>query len=374
MRRWVLVMAMVGTSASATAQPVQVVTLGAPEWRSAHEFSEAFSARELKSGELLVTDRREREFFMISADGKGIRGIGRAGDGPGEYRVPGWLMALGGDSTVLTDLQSGRWLIYAGATFVRALTRADPAVSRLRALPGGADNQGRALAFVGINRPGTQRMYGTEFPSVADTVGFVLVDRRTGRPDTVARGVGGYVGPSNDVRRTSGGQVIVHILNGALVTHDQAILFPDGALAVVTVAPYGVRWLTRDARGRFASGPWRRLPDEEIRVNDAEKAFAMRKYWRSDYTVEEMPHWPARLPPFLERALLPGPDGSVLVARTTSANHPEPRYDVVDRTGRLVRQLQLPANSRVVATGVRSLYVVRVDEDGIERLERHGWR
>jgi hypothetical protein len=52
---------------------------------------------------------------------------------------------------------------------------------------------------------------------------------------------------------------------------------------------------------------------------------------------------------------------------------PENRYDIVDRTGRLVRGVTLPENQRLVGVGRSGAYVAETDEDGIQRLRRHPW-
>jgi hypothetical protein len=84
-------------------------------------------------------------------------------------------------------------------------------------------------------------------------------------------------------------------------------------------------------------------------------------------------HWPSEIPPFLPGALLGSNDGRLLILRTPTADNPDVRYDIVDRQGRLDRQLLLGSNQRIVAFGKKSVYVVVSDDDDLERMQRHPW-
>jgi len=67
------------------------------------------------------------------------------------------------------------------------------------------------------------------------------------------------------------------------------------------------------------------------------------------------------------------PNGHLLIARPPSADHPETRYDVVDRRGQLVTQLTMPSTERIVGSGRNSIYVAAIGDDGLERVRRHPW-
>jgi hypothetical protein len=89
---------------------------------------------------------------------------------------------------------------------------------------------------------------------------------------------------------------------------------------------------------------------------------------------DSSPDWPATLPPYRSPvALLAAPDGRVVVPRLASADHPETRYDVVNRRGLLDGQLILRPNERIVGFGAATVYVAVSDDDGIQRLQRHPW-
>lgn len=85
----------------------------------------------------------------------------------------------------------------------------------------------------------------------------------------------------------------------------------------------------------------------------------------------EEPEWPETLPAFSGRdAVLLTPEGEVWVERLHRANDPTPRYEVFDAAGRLIGQVTLRPGSRVVGFGKGTVYVVRMDEDDLQYLER----
>ena len=48
-----------------------------------------------------------------------------------------------------------------------------------------------------------------------------------------------------------------------------------------------------------------------------------------------------------------------------------PTYDVIDRAARLSHRVQLPPRSKLVGFGNGTLYLVRLDDDDLQYLERH---
>src|SRR5690606_35956290 len=78
-----------------------------------------------------------------------VRKIGRTGAGPGEYRRPVQLLAVGEDSTFLVDRPNARWLLLAGDRFVETLTHSEaPQVALLFPPHRGVDEKGRVLYMV----------------------------------------------------------------------------------------------------------------------------------------------------------------------------------------------------------------------------------
>ncbi len=64
------------------------------------------------------------------------------------------------------------------------------------------------------------------------------------------------------------------------------------------------------------------------------------------------------------------PEGEVWVERAQPAGAAE-LVDIFGPTGDLLRQVRLPARTRLVAVGVRGIYAARTDDDGLWYLQRY---
>ena len=144
-------------------------------------------------------------------------------------------------------------------------------------------------------------------------------------------------------------------------------MFPDGWVAVARLNPYRVDW-------REPSGVWTRgaaLPFAETRLDSVEMRF-----WHERQLMEIGrkidPYagaiWADFVPPFQPKPLVSLSNGNLLIARTATVAVPEHRYDVVDRQGRLVSQIALALNERIVGETQRGLLVAWRKSDGREEL------
>ena len=81
--------------------------------------------------------------------------------------------------------------------------------------------------------------------------------------------------------------------------------------------------------------------------------------------------WPEVKPPFPANAARVTPDGALWVQRHVAHGQPQ-LFDVFDQSGVRVRQVELPPNRQIVGFGEGLVYVVNVDEDGLQWLEAYG--
>jgi hypothetical protein len=82
--------------------------------------------------------------------------------------------------------------------------------------------------------------------------------------------------------------------------------------------------------------------------------------------------WPAAMPAISPSfPILAGPDGKLWITRTPTGAEKKARFDIVDRKGRLVAYLERPVNERIVAISASSIFMVSVDEDGVQSLVRY---
>jgi hypothetical protein len=83
------------------------------------------------------------------------------------------------------------------------------------------------------------------------------------------------------------------------------------------------------------------------------------------------PEFEETKPPFTgPESVLVTSEGEVWVLRSRPATDRIPFYDVFDRGGRIVRRVSLAPKSRVVGFGAGTVYVVRLDAEDLEHLQR----
>jgi hypothetical protein len=346
--------------------------LQAPDARLEEEFSYITSLCELSDGRTLVTDSRDNRLVVIDWRTRQVQGIGRLGDGPGEYRQVGRVYSLAGDSSLLTDTGTRRWFLLHGARIVKTIDAENPLIRRIGGLLSGADADGNILGIVGsvYSAEAQQRYVGVA--SRADSILVIRVHPSNAREDTVARLRGGYRGTKVAMPRAGTPRVPWRLIN-PLGVPEQAILFSDGWVALAKTDPFRVSWVTPS--GRWIEGPT--LPFEQVIVDDREKHAVIRQEFQGrpdpGFVPGDYPNWPETLPPFDQNALVATTDQRLLLARLRKASDSDNEYYLINRQGRLDAVLMLKSNERIVATGVRSVYVTRRDDDDILRLQRHPW-
>lgn len=355
---------------------VPPTTLQPPSASVSEPFEHVSSVRELDDGRLIVAeDAAHFRLSVVDWRTGAAESIGREGAGPGEYRSIGRIVALPADSSLVTDPRNARWLVLDGARIVGSV-RHGPGSLRNAQIPLGADARGRVLELEGFAFPTPPTHRVVPWYPNAESLLVLLTRRDSSAVDTVAHIRGRYRGTRQAISPKGervGGMAIVWDLVNPLAAEDQALLFPDGWVAVAFGNPYRVDWITPEGN-RIPGAP---LPFTPQVLDDRERQHALAvyrpTYLRAGFTVADIPGWPRVLPPFPINALLAAPDGAVAIERTAESRFPGRYYDIVDRTGRLVRRLRLPPNERLAGFGRLAAFVIAQDSDDLEWLSRHPW-
>lgn len=377
---WILFATVLGIQAKGQSE-VPRFTLGQAAGGPVGDFTAIESVRELPNGRALISSQGHATPVEVDFLTGNLDPVGRVGAGPGEYREVRAIFALAGDSSLVIDQRNLRWSVLVGTVVVR--TSPTWLVGWIGPRFAGVDQFGGVLEL----RPtkfGTQPgVLVNQFPENAETLA-VIRHVRSAKPgpaversDTVAF-IRGAFGGVRRVIRTLGkeqGQAVGvwYELRSILRGEDQAILFPDGWIAIAYQEPYHVRWRSPD-------GPWRvggPLPVVRVAVDELQKKAAVRRDHprapRDMFSPRDYPSWPQVLPPFLSKALIPMPDGRLAIRRTPNARVDLTEYDLVDRTGLLTARLTMKSNERLVAFSANWVYVVTRDEDDLDWLRRHPW-
>jgi hypothetical protein len=369
--------ALVASSAATSAAQVPVIALKPANASLAEEFTVVASIRELADGRVLITDERENRLVVADFRTSAVSPIARLGSGPGEYRRVGRLWAIPGDSTIVPDIQAARWLLLHGARVVATVPSNDPGLTPGRGgMLEGADAIGGVITLV----HGGHRF---RRPTDQDSMRIRRYDRYTKQTREIGRVTSPFERYGKMVIEVPAAEGVVagparYPMGGK--ARDQIAVFADGWIAFARVKPYRVDWCRPD--GKCTTGP---TIERFARMSDGDKRAYLawadaRVYWRKTIKLEETVDWPELLSPFHvppqgldASALLPMPDGRVLIDRVPQAGRVHSQHDIIDRQGKLVATLNLPLNERVIGFGARSVYIVSTDEFGLQRLRRHPW-
>ena len=361
---------------------VPEVQLGEAEAVWAEAFAVVSTVRELPDGRVLVADPLGQVVVSLDMEAGVADTIGGVGEGPAEYRQPDAVWPLPGDRTLLVDLGNGRLTVLSpelefGVTRPYAIADA-AAGSMVVVIPQGVDAAGR-LYFRGL--PGLGEM--------TDSAKIVRIDPETDHMLTV-----GMFKQPDVVREESGGATNqnVRVTPIPLSPADAWGVAQDGRVVVARAGDYHVDWIKAD--GSITSGP--PVPYTPVRIGQGEK-----EEWRDgqsetgggmeisasisngdmritaarsgaiddDNALNAYP-WPEVKPAFYGRPVPVDRMGRAWVRRHREAGA-APQYDVFDGQGALVMSVALPMGRRVVGFGESALYVVRMDEFGLQYLERY---
>ena len=365
-------LALAVAAAPLVAQQLPSLRLSPANATHPHEFTSVTSLRELADGRVLVTDSREQRLLLLDFGSGASRAVGRAGRGPREYSMVAAVHPLAGDSSIMADYFQRRWLLFHSDSIVGTTPPDHPAVQAIQAIFTHADQR------VVARRVDPPLQDGVTFQTARDSGALVLVDRTSGRADTIAKL---RLTPSRRTQQTNAeGRVIASSTfpTQRPSSEESFALLPDGAVAIARLDPFRVDW-------RLPNGRWVRgdsLPVPKLRFDARERrAFEARIAGPQAALPPGFPTPPAAdfpefVPPFPVglQAVIAGPRGLLLIQRNKSADNPGMTYLVIDRSSRIVGTFTLSNREQVVGASDNALYITERDEDDILRLRRHPWR
>lgn len=338
------------------------VALGTPDGEFAEGFGRIEGIREMSDGRVLVADRAGKLIAFVDFASGTMRPIGRVGQGPHEYELPASLVALPGDRSLLTDLGNMRLIeIEADGTFAKTYPMAQgDGHSQTRVIPRTSDVEGWIY-------------FEPRGPGPGAEVGYVL----RWHPDT---------GAIEEVATFSRARVVnPQGPPPPFALNDQWSVHANGDVVVARAEEYQ---LLRVVEGERTFGPIRAYDPvritsadrEQFRENVALSALVMdvgrdgspsgasspaRSMIDQAYPDDVFPN---RKGPF--SSVSAAPWGEVWVRREVPAGD-RPLYDIFDGAGELVRQVEFSEGSRLIGFGPATVYVARVDELGLEYLQRY---
>ncbi|MBC8085719.1 MAG: hypothetical protein H7Z40_00520 [Phycisphaerae bacterium] len=343
------------------------------EIRIGKEVSTFSGVRELRDGQLLISDAKRGNVLLVNPATGAASVLGSVGADSNQYAQPGGFYSGLGDTTLLLDRGQSRFLLISptGAIITsRSIRRrgfsssssADRDLQRLDA---------RGLAYFTETRQGPRVNPGVE---VTDTAALLRFDAALQRSDTVAL----LRQARRRVTQSSGNMTTSQMMYGAPV--DEWGVAPDGRIAVVRAMPYHVEWYGLD--GTVVRGP--AVPTDVIPFSRPERDSISNALTGSGGSASvgasdgassntaKAERWIAETkPPFATGGVIVSPDRRVWVARTLGLGVRDAIYDVFDSRGTRVDQVQLGAGSRVVGFGRNAVYAMEPDARGVVLLRKY---
>jgi len=345
--------------------------LGKPAATFPEPVSSPIGFRALDARRVLIADQLEGSVSILDFGDGTMTPIGRQGEGPGEYGMPGPLFAAG-DTTFMLDMGNRRLLAITSDGRILSNTIPLSHPTGIPVLPRGVDAQGRIyFDLAGIAMPGLEESVRT------GRAPLIRWDRAANRFDTLAIVQFPPMPPAGP------GEVRISMGGGAYQPRDDWSVLPDGRVGLARATEYHVEWLGASAP---VVGP--PVKYDPVRVGDDEKnAWAdqlasrgmivevqngqrrTRRPPRPDITKMT---WPEVMPAFTgTRAVLAAPNGELWVRRAQPAKASGALYDVFDARGRRLRQVTLDGDRVVLGFGSGAVFVARTDEDDLQWIERY---
>ena len=289
--------------------------------------------------------------WAIVSEGSGVVGIvdfpGRrvtplGGPGTTELKNP-FALFRSGDSLWVADWGLRRLTVW---SLEGRLGRSVPAPDITRgALPRMRDDAGRF--YIPMPAPA-----GRDGGGNRDSAAVVRATPDFSRVDTLAR-----LAPLDiaEVLSDAGRRFEPRVFSGA----DRWGALPDGSFWVARVYQNRVDW--RDPAGRWTKGE--PLPDRVLEVTRADRELFVRTFPPElRGTAEQLPFAPVK-PPF--EAAFTSADGMVWLQKSRSVVDSSGRWHVVDRQGRLVREIRLRGFGRILAAAAGSALAIQSDSAGL---------
>lgn len=353
---------------------VPEVALGERVAAIAEPFSDAVGMAELPDGRVVVSDRVERVYAIADFSTGQRRTIGRNGTGPNEYQMPFGPIRWRGDTLLGYDPNNRRLLkILPDGSIRGAFSFPDGRGTGIRgwAPPRGVDPQGRIY-------------WDTPILDMQPVVKRSMKAR-------LVRWLPGSDAAEVAIEFADHGEFEHQYRYRPMPQTDAWVVALDGRIGILSAAEYRLRWYREGAL--LETGP--PVPYTPTRLTSRERdAFRAKKALepaagasmsggspaanRTQDAARVRAAWPDSIfpevmPPFEVQGALLAPNGDIWVRRTGPASQASARVDILDLHGNRRATLRLPPKARLFALGSRFVYLLAVDADGFQILERYNY-
>jgi len=370
-----LILALLAALPLSAQQPRAARPLPAPNAELEEPWSGPLQLVELKNGDILVHDSREKRLVVTSFRTQEQRDAAREGSGPAEFRSVMAMWRAPGDSVQVLDLMQQRILVL------------DPTGRALRTQPMAGAGDPMALMRTPFTRTvdAQGRWYGEGRDmrieggrmSFGDSVVVVRTDPRTSKADSLIKFV-------NIVQAPEMSPQVMRMRVPGYPKYDIWGVFPDGRVMLLRAEGYVPEIVMPNGqRRRAAALPYLRLPvteaDKKTMMDSAQKALdeGLRQAAGMVPANAQMPRfelvppdpWQTEKPPFTGDRILVDSRGRAWVPVVDRT--PGQRYDILNADGAIVDAIKLPPRVQLLGFGASGMYTALRDEDDLLVIRRH---
>jgi hypothetical protein len=320
---------------------------------------------ELDRDRVAFADTREKLFLAgtfgsgkVDTLGRRVETVGKDA-GPGEYKFPGWVARLAGDTVALVDFAATRTTLWSRAGKPLRVLTLKPVAGTAPVLVYDTVGHGYKIDY--------QTMLGGE-PGVsrrADSVPVLRIHLADGKVDTVAHLAAPAFGKAKFGEQEQEAAMV-------FAPNDFFGVLADGRAWVARGKENRVDWRSTD--GAWSSGARRQYQAQPVTQADRDRVLAQVREQGKQYGMPqelriEYPFAETK-PPF--DFALGRPGGEVWLQRPRSVEAAPLVYDVYDRKGAWRRQVTFPAGAVLAGFGESgAIYASVKNEDGTRSVARY---
>jgi hypothetical protein len=331
-------------------------------------FGQLSNVIELDSGRVMFTDTRDKLFFSAAFGSGGLDTLGTRVEAvkddakPGEYKFPGWLARLAGDTVALVDFSALRTTLWS--------TQGQP-LRVLQIAPVGGTAPVLVYDTVGHGyKIDYQTMLGSEpgRTSRPDSVPVLRIALAGGKVDTVAHLAAPEFGEAKFGEQRQPAATV-------FAPNDFFGVLANGTAWVARGRDNRVDW--RAADGKWSPGKSRKYTEIPVTQADKDRVLAQvreqgKQYGMPQELAIEYP-FAASKPPF--DFALGRPNGEVWLQRPRKQEDAAMVYDVFNRQGDWQREVTFPAGATLAGFGASgAIYASLKNADGTRTLGRYRLR
>jgi hypothetical protein len=329
-------------------------------------FAQLSNVVELRDGRVVFTDTHSKHFLVADLERGTVDTLGRRVDslsanGPAEqYRFPGWVAHLSGDTLALVDFGAQRTTLWSEAGKPLGLLPIVPVAGGTPVLVYDTLGNGYKIdyqAVIGGGRPGAIVR--------PDSVPVLRIALKTGKVDTVANLASPEYGDAVFGEETQQAAKV-------FAPNDFFGVMPDGSAWLARGHANRVDWRSKD--GRWTRGVARDYAKVPVTQADRDRVLAQVREHGKEFgmpqTLQIKYPFADTKPPF--DFALGRPNGEVWLQRPRAEDSAPLTYDVFNRAGKWQRAVTFPQGASLAGFGPGGAVYASVKEaDGQRTVGRY---